>query len=96
MGVDLKKKLPNECVGCQFLIKSKEEIEHSKIQTKTWLTTDELVVYSGFSRAEIYRLRLHGTNCAGTLPYVKIKNSVMFRRTEIDKWMEKHAVGTTI
>nr|WP_319265405.1 helix-turn-helix domain-containing protein [uncultured Draconibacterium sp.] len=74
----------------------KKNIDVIAIQSKVWLTTEELITYSGFSRSEIHRLRLHGTNCAGTLPYVKIKNSVMFLRTEIDKWMLKHAVKEAV
>lgn len=66
------------------------------LEAKIWLTTNELVEYTRLSRTEINRLRIEGTNCAGPIPYVKIGDKVRFRRTEIDEWMEKHAVKSAV
>ncbi|WP_372649940.1 helix-turn-helix domain-containing protein [Draconibacterium sp.] len=76
--------------------KKEKKIDVIAIQSKVWLNTEELIEYTGLSRSEIHRLRIKGTNCAGTIPYAKIGGKVRFRRTEVDKWMEKHTVREAI
>ncbi|WP_346862840.1 helix-turn-helix domain-containing protein [uncultured Draconibacterium sp.] len=91
-----KKRFAEECKVCQSLKRTKDEKELNGIQNRTWLSTDEVALYIGVSTTEIHRLKIHGTKIAGTLPYVKVKNSVRFRRAEVDKFLLQHVVKSTI
>ena len=84
-------KITNECVNCPIVKKKLEAIKVELIQKKTWLNTSEVAIYTGLSHTEIRRLRLDGTP-KGTMPYYRIKNSVRFKRTEVEDFLSLHEV----
>nr|WP_319571664.1 hypothetical protein [uncultured Draconibacterium sp.] len=73
--------------------KEKKQIDVEGIQSKTWLSDKEAVVYTGFNRAQLRNYRINGTRIAGTLPYLLIGGKfIRYNRKEIDEWLVKHRV----
>ncbi|WP_297097831.1 helix-turn-helix domain-containing protein [uncultured Draconibacterium sp.] len=92
-----KKKFPHECVGCQFLTRTKEEIELNLIQTKVWLTVEEAAKYAGLSRRNLDRYRIEGTSFTNkTLPFSKLGAVIRIKRTDIDKYFMMHRVESDL
>lgn len=69
-------------------------IDINAIQTKVWLDDYEAAAYMGITSRQVHNMRIKGTQHAGTLPYSKLGKSVRIRRTNIDKFLEKHNVKT--
>jgi len=51
------------------------------------LTREELVAYLKISRGTLYKLMKQGA-----FPYVKLERKVLFRKTDIDKWLESKMI----
>ena len=51
------------------------------------LRTEAAVEYTGFSRRTLHRWRVEG------LPYHMVRGSVVYRRSDIDCWIDQHRVA---
>ncbi len=58
------------------------------LNQKTWLNLPEAIVYIGFGSKETFK-ELRKT---GKLPYHKPGREILYKRSDLDKFMEKHRV----
>jgi len=58
----------------------------SGLMDKTYLTKKDLMGYLSISKATVEKLMKQG------LPHVKLERRVLFRRADVDKWLESKIV----
>ena len=66
-----------------------ENIENPKNSSPVWLSTKQLAAYLGFSTTAITNLRI------SKIPFYKLGGRVLFKKQEIEEWIEKtrHKTG---
>ena len=57
----------------------------SSIQTKRWLTTDEVAKYLGYSRDRIYKFK--NSSFIENLHFYKKEGRILFDKVAIDDWV---------
>ena len=57
----------------------------SSIQTKRWLTTDEVAKYLGYSRDRIYKFK--NSSFIENLHFYKKEGKILFDKVAIDDWV---------
>ena len=62
------------------------------VEKKTWLTITDLEVYIGIAEDIQREWRTKGTPQGGTIPYSKIGGNIRYKRTEVDRYLDKHKV----
>jgi len=65
------------------------EMKKIQLVTKEFMTAEECARYLGLSRSAIYKLT-HRKE----IPFYKPSKRVMFKRTDIDAWIQKSYVQT--
>lgn len=77
-------------MGITQVIDRLDSIEKSvRLQAKDILTIDEAAIYTGFSKAHLYRL-----TCEHRIPHYKRDSRLCFDKQELRKWMTEVRIAT--
>lgn len=60
------------------------------IKLKDDMNTEELLDYLAQNSVHLSKQTIHGRTCAGTIPFYKVGGKLLFKRTEIDAWIESY------
>jgi excisionase family DNA binding protein len=61
------------------------------LSQKQWLSARDAAKYTGLGFSTLAKLRLKG----GSAPYAKIGAKVVYRRADLDAWLESKRVAST-
>ena len=60
-------------------------------QWREWLSSKEAADYTGLGFSTLAKLRLKG----GGSPYAKIGEKILYKKTDLDSWLESKRVANT-
>ena len=58
---------------------------------REWLSSKEAAEYTGLGFSTLAKLRLRGGGC----PYTKIGEKILYKRSDLDAWLESKRVANT-
>ena len=70
----------------QFKVEKTLTDYQSLLKSKEWLTLNELESYTGYKKKTLYNW-----TSSGSLPHSKPRGKLMFKRSEIDKWLMENS-----